>query len=142
MAGLLQRSAEGVSHPKLPETVRLLEEHFATHGERTRVMVFCTYRYGVFELIKWLQSVKGVRASHFIGQSAGKGDDERGMPQKEQRRVVKKFRDGEYNVLVATSIGEEGLDIGEVPSSNLPPTFLKPSSNLRQTFLEPSSNLP
>ena len=36
------------------------------------------------------------------------------MPQKEQRAVVKRFRDGAHNVLVATSIGEEGLDIGEV----------------------------
>ena len=46
----------------------------------------------------------------FIGQSAGKGEFEsaKGMPQKEQRAVVKRFRSGEYNVLVATSIGEEG----------------------------------
>ena len=51
---------------------------------------------------------------HFIGQSAGKGEGEKGMAQKEQRDVVKRFRTGEYNVLVATSIGEEGLDIGEV----------------------------
>ena len=36
------------------------------------------------------------------------------MAQKEQRAVVKRFRTGEYNVLIATSIGEEGLDIGEV----------------------------
>ncbi len=78
MVGLLQRGAGGVSHPKLPETVRLLQEHFGRHGEQTRVMVFCTYRYGVFELIEWLRRVDGVRASHFIGQSAGKGDDEKG----------------------------------------------------------------
>lgn len=28
--------------------------------------------------------------------------------------MIKKFKEGVYNVLVATSIGEEGLDIGEV----------------------------
>lgn len=37
-----------------------------------------------------------------------------GMSQKEQEDVVRKFRAGVYNTLIATSIGEEGLDIGEV----------------------------
>lgn len=37
-----------------------------------------------------------------------------GMNQKMQKDLIKKFKAGEYNVLVATSIGEEGLDIGEV----------------------------
>jgi ATP-dependent DNA helicase MPH1 len=30
------------------------------------------------------------------------------------RQVISKFKRGVYNVLVSTSIGEEGLDIGEV----------------------------
>lgn len=38
----------------------------------------------------------------------------KGMSQKVQKDIVKKFRVGDINVLVATSIGEEGLDIGEV----------------------------
>ena len=29
-------------------------------------------------------------------------------------QVVAKFRDGGYNTLVATCVGEEGLDIGDV----------------------------
>lgn len=38
----------------------------------------------------------------------------KGMNQKFQKELISKFKTGEYNVLVATSIGEEGLDIGEV----------------------------
>lgn len=37
-----------------------------------------------------------------------------GMNQKMQKELIKQFKKGDYNVLVATSIGEEGLDIGEV----------------------------
>ena len=37
--------------------------------------------------------------------------------QAEQLRVISEFRGGAVNVLVATSVAEEGLDIGEVSSS-------------------------
>ena len=48
----------------------------------------------------------------FIGQSSGKG--KKGFTQKDQMQVISEFQNGNYNVLVATSIGEEGLDIGQV----------------------------
>jgi ATP-dependent DNA helicase MPH1 len=38
----------------------------------------------------------------------------KGMNQKLQKQIIKQFKDGVFNILVATSIGEEGLDIGEV----------------------------
>lgn len=38
----------------------------------------------------------------------------KGMNQKSQKELIDNFKSGHYNVLVATSIGEEGLDIGEV----------------------------
>ncbi|ODV63016.1 3'-5' DNA helicase, partial [Ascoidea rubescens DSM 1968] len=37
-----------------------------------------------------------------------------GMNQKMQKQLIVDFQKGIYNILVATSIGEEGLDIGEV----------------------------
>jgi ERCC4-related helicase len=36
------------------------------------------------------------------------------MSQEEQSAVLESFRNGEFDVLVATSIAEEGLDIPEV----------------------------
>jgi Fanconi anemia group M protein len=51
----------------------------------------------------------GIPAGILIGK-AGKD----GLKQKKQIETVQKFRDGEFNVLVATRVGEEGLDIAEV----------------------------
>ena len=36
------------------------------------------------------------------------------MNQKEQKKIIQEFSSGEINILCATSIGEEGLDIPEV----------------------------
>lgn len=59
-----------------------------------------------------LSDVPGVKPIPFVGQSKGK--DGNGLRQKDQIALLDRFRGGEVNVLVATSIGEEGLDIGEV----------------------------
>lgn len=57
-----------------------------------------------------------VRATAFVGQSSradlGTGAGAVGMDQQEQRRVLAAFRSGEFNVLIATSVAEEGLDVG------------------------------
>ena len=52
----------------------------------------------------------------FIGQGAGskKGGRQAGMAQREQKAVLAEFREGAFNTLVATCIGEEGLDIPQV----------------------------
>ncbi|RYE98995.1 MAG: hypothetical protein EOO41_01680, partial [Methanobacteriota archaeon] len=46
--------------------------------------------------------------------TAGLSFAQRGQTQKEQVATIDAFRRGQVNVLVATCIGEEGLDIGEV----------------------------
>ncbi|KAJ1032448.1 hypothetical protein NDA16_000472 [Ustilago loliicola] len=78
----------------------------------TRVMVFCSYRECVDEIVSFLND-SGFKATEFVGQSKAKSG-KKGMSQKDQKRVIADFKAGKYNVLVATSIGEEGLDIGSV----------------------------
>jgi ERCC4-related helicase len=41
-------------------------------------------------------------------------EDFQGLNQKEQSEVLKKFIANEFNVLVCTSVAEEGIDIGDV----------------------------
>lgn len=51
-----------------------------------------------------------------VGRLVGQSDagDSSGMKQSEQKRAVEMFSEGEYEVLISTQIGEEGLDISEV----------------------------
>ena len=110
------------AHPKL-ETLRdIITEHFQRVQE-TRVMIFATFRETVGEIVTLLNHFKpAVRCMAFVGQSSGSGADgeanggnvAKGLTQKEQLEVVRRFKDGGYNTLVATCVGEEGLDIGEV----------------------------
>lgn len=55
-----------------------------------------------------------------------------GMNQKQQKEVIKKFKSGLYNVLVCTSIGEEGLDIGEVDLIICYDTTSSPIKNIQR----------
>jgi len=56
--------------------------------------------------------MEGVNPVRFVGQ-AKRGAD-KGLSQREQRALLDAFRSGMYNVLVATSVAEEGLDIPSV----------------------------
>ncbi|EUC53826.1 fanconi anemia complementation group M protein [Rhizoctonia solani AG-3 Rhs1AP] len=103
-------------HPKMEKLNEILVEYFNTpDSNETRVMVFTNFRESVDEIITHLNANETgkIRAHRFIGQAGGKGGD-KGMTQKEQLAAIKRFKEGEFNVLVATSIGEEGLDIGEI----------------------------
>ena len=80
----------------------------------TRAIVFSHFRGSVQEIVQCLGAVDGIVPRYFIGQGGGKGDGPKGMSQKEQKALVKDFFEGHFNVLVATCIAEEGLDIGQV----------------------------
>ena len=90
-------------------------EDYSSSKDCSNVMIFTAHRDSVDEIVEWLGKLgsDAVRVSKFIGQSKSV-QGRSGMKQKEQNDVLKRFRSGELNVLVATSIGEEGLNIGHV----------------------------
>ena len=110
-----------VGHPKLEYLQSVIMNHFLDAGDGrgasdpsgTRVMVFSHYRDSAEEIARVLRRNEPMIRPHvFVGQATSKGSD--GMDQKTQLETIKQFQKGIYNTLVATSIGEEGLDIGEV----------------------------
>ncbi len=103
----------GELHPK-PAYVRNLVEVQRVKNPQSKVLIFTEYRDTVEHLVEGLQEIEGVLVDKFIGQS-GKGK-RKGMTQRQQLAQLNRFREGDLNVLVATSVGEEGLD---VPAADL-----------------------
>ncbi|SMR51400.1 unnamed protein product [Zymoseptoria tritici ST99CH_1E4] len=112
-----------IGHPKLEYLREVVLNHFLDAGEgrqgsdvppsATRVMVFASYRDSTEDICRVLKRNEPMIRPHvFVGQAASKGSE--GMDQKRQNAVIQDFKSGKYNCLVATSIGEEGLDIGTV----------------------------
>ncbi|KAI9482510.1 P-loop containing nucleoside triphosphate hydrolase protein, partial [Zychaea mexicana] len=105
-----------MGHPKLQRLLHIILEHLtqAESGTSTRIMVFSSFRTSVDEIVKCLSEHEPmVRCSHFVGQ-AGAKDGKKGLNQREQQDIISRFKRGDLNVIISTSIGEEGLDIGEV----------------------------
>ena len=76
-----------------------------------KIIVFTQFRDSASHIAKNLNKIKGINAKVFVGQAKREGS---GMSQEEQKKMIEEFSLGEMNVLCATSIGEEGLDIPEV----------------------------
>lgn len=95
-------------------TVRRLVRHRLRRDPDSKVIVFASFRNTVESLEKALVDLRDVKSIQMIGQSERSG--KKGLKPREQIEVLDKFRKGDYNVLVATSVAEEGLDI---PSADL-----------------------
>ncbi len=99
-------------HPKLNVVIEILQHEIRVNPD-TRIIVFTNYRDTAEMIVSTLRDAnadkEGIRAVKFIGQ-ASKAED-KGLKQKEQVEIINEFKAGIYNVLVATSVAEEGLDI-------------------------------
>jgi len=91
-------------HPKLDKLLEILGDI----EDDEKAIVFTEYRASTRKIVEELND-SGHEAVKFVGQQ---GDE--GMTQTEQIETLADFDQDKYNVLVSTSIGEEGLDIPAV----------------------------
>jgi Fanconi anemia group M protein len=104
-------------HPKYEKLAGMLK---ANEGKQS--IVFTQYRETAKQIVKMLNDI-GIESRLFIGQA---GRD--GMTQKMQMAVLNEFKLEVFDVLVCTSIGEEGLHI---PSADIAIFFEPVPSALR-----------
>ncbi|WP_321430144.1 DEAD/DEAH box helicase [uncultured Methanolobus sp.] len=102
-----------IEHPKLEYVKKIVSDELE-NKPHSRVIVFANYRDTAEMLTKALADVEGIRPVRFVGQASKYKD--KGLTQKQQVEIIEQFKAGDYNVLVATSVAEEGLDI---PSTDL-----------------------
>ncbi len=94
--------ANGEEHPKMLKLVEVINMNFPKRS----VIVFAQYRSTIKKIAEVLRK-NGINAAVFIGKGEG-------VTQSKQKQAIDDFRRGAFDVLVATSIGEEGLDIPSV----------------------------
>ncbi len=109
---------QGKEHPKISALKKIVETEIS-ENEKTKIIVFSQFRETARIICKVLNTISGIKAKVFVGQAkktSGVDKDISGLSQKEQKKIIEEFSEREINVLCATSIGEEGLDIPEVNS--------------------------
>uniref|UniRef100_A0A673UW01 RNA helicase n=1 Tax=Suricata suricatta TaxID=37032 RepID=A0A673UW01_SURSU len=115
---MLKKLAENPKHEneKLTKLRNTIMEQYTRTEELARGIIFTKTRQSAYALSQWITENKkfaevGVKAHHLIG--AGHSSEFKPMTQNEQKEVISKFRTGKINLLIATTVAEEGLDIKE-----------------------------
>jgi ERCC4-related helicase len=92
-------------HPKIIMLKILVREELKKN-KNSKIIVFSHFRDNIDKIKQELSKLDGCRPIALIGQSG-----EKGLKQKEQIDLIKDYNADVYNVLLTTSIGEEGLHI-------------------------------
>lgn len=117
----------GWEHPKLRKLTNILKKELSIDSKQTKlqstryvknidensskIIVFTQYR-DTLEMIHNKLEKEGIKSAKFFGQAPK--DGEKGLTQKEQKNIIKSFKKGEFDVLISTSVAEEGIDIPAV----------------------------
>jgi ERCC4-related helicase len=102
-------AGKNFQHPKLLKLKEIVSDKVDKNSD-AKIIIFTQFRDSAEQIVKLLTKLE-IKNHIFVGQAKKNG---LGFSQKEQKEILDKFRVGEFNVLVATSVAEEGLDIPKV----------------------------
>ncbi|MEA3560006.1 MAG: DEAD/DEAH box helicase [Candidatus Thermoplasmatota archaeon] len=96
--------------PKVDAIERFVKQKLR-EDPNSRIIIFTHFRDTASLVRERLSRFKeiGIRPTKFVGHSSRGAD--KGLTQKKQKEILDLFRSGDHNVLIATSVAEEGLDI-------------------------------
>lgn len=97
-------------HPKLEKLNEIIKSEI-TKNPKLKIIIFTQFRESAKKISERLNQIPTIKSKIFVGQTMKNGT---GLSQKKQKQIIDDFKEGKINILVATSIGEEGLDIPEV----------------------------
>jgi ERCC4-related helicase len=100
---------KGIDHPKLQKLMKILKNELA--DSNSRIIIFTQFRDSVENIYQHCVK-EDINAVKFFGQASR--ESEKGLTQKKQKEIIKAFKNGEYDVLISTSVAEEGIDIPSV----------------------------
>ena len=98
---------QNIEHPKLAIARNVVAREVA-ENKHAKILLFTQYRDSAVKLKEELEKAQNVVPALFVGQAKKGGT---GLSQKQQVELIEQFKDGLYNVLICTSVAEEGLDI-------------------------------
>ncbi|MFQ6011738.1 MAG: helicase-related protein, partial [Nitrososphaerales archaeon] len=78
----------------------------------SKILIFSQYRDTTSSIVNFIRSKTDRSVERFVGQASKQEDT--GLTQKEQIELISSFGTGTVQILVATSVAEEGLDIPAV----------------------------
>ena len=100
---------QNFGHPKLLKLREIVQETIEK-DKKAKIIIFTQFRDSAEEIVKQISELN-IKNHVFVGQAKKNG---LGFSQKQQKEILEKFSAGEFNVLIATSVAEEGLDIPKV----------------------------
>lgn len=96
-------------HPKLSKLKELVTQELSRNRD-AKIIIFTQFRHSA-EIITQELNLLNIKNNIFVGQAKKEG---LGFSQKQQKEILDNFRNNQFNILVATSVAEEGLDIPKV----------------------------
>jgi Fanconi anemia group M protein len=109
---LITTSTEKLIYSKEKKLIEIISK-FIEKNPKSKILVFNNFRDSANHLVNILNKNDKISSARFVGQTT-KSLLDKGLSQKEQARIIIDFKEGKYNTLVCTSVGEEGLDIPAV----------------------------